>query len=298
MSIESLRDLVRGGQSAFGVGGSSTPEPWVYVKLASDFVTNGTANADTLLAFHPDPNTTYEIEGRFFLQAAATTTGARPGIKWPTAGVLQNAAWMMSPNSATAFSSRFWGNTAGANAASTGVAVANEGIYGQLQALLVTGGSVTGDFIVTLASEVAASDARIMANSFIRYRKAEAVVFGGGTEGPTGPMGPKSISLPDPTASEKVVLFHATEALTLSKLSAVLPGGSATPSVTYGIAFGPDVSAAGTAVVTAGVTVTSTTTGAQTTTFDNAVIPAGSYVWLITTAKSGTVPMLHVTLEF
>lgn len=110
--------------------------------------------------------------------------------------------------------------------------------------------------------------------------------------------GSKSISLPDPTASEKVVLFYTTEALTLSKVSAVLPGGSATPSITFGIAFGADVSAAGTAVVTAGVTVTSITTGVQTTTFDNAAIPAGSYVWLVTTAQAGTVPLLHVTLEF
>jgi hypothetical protein len=77
----------------------------------------------------------------------------------------------MSPSSATAFVTRFWGNTSAANAASTGVAVANEGIFGMVNAMFVTGGSPSGNFTITLASEIAASEARIMANSFLRYRE-------------------------------------------------------------------------------------------------------------------------------
>lgn len=145
--------------------------PWTYVILGSDFEVTTTTNSNiTGLFFTPEANLRYEVEGRFFLQAAATTTGARPGISWPAGGVSQNSAWMMSGSSATAFTSRIWGNTSTANAASTGVAVANEGQYGQLQALVVMGGSPSGNFQITLASEVAASAARMMTNSFIRYR--------------------------------------------------------------------------------------------------------------------------------
>lgn len=154
-----------------GVSGAASPDPWTYVKLTQAATTTAATNGVTALSFTPDPDTLYEIEGKFFLQAAATTTGPRPGIQWPSAGVLQNVAWVIAPISATAFASRFWGNTATANATSTGVAVANEGIYGTAQALLLTGPSVTGDFAITLASEVAGSEVRIMENSFIRYRK-------------------------------------------------------------------------------------------------------------------------------
>lgn len=145
--------------------------PWTYVILGSTFENSTTSNsAVTGLSFTPLANTRYEIEGRFILQAAATTTGPRPGIDWPNAGVSQNAAWIVAPKSATAFASRFFGNTNTANAASTGTAVVNEGIYSQMQAIMVTDGSISGDFQITLASEIASSASRMMVNSFIRYR--------------------------------------------------------------------------------------------------------------------------------
>ena len=145
-------------------------DPWNYVKLAVNATTTGTANIDTALAFAPPALSTVVFECQLFLRAAATTTGARPGLKWPTVGVLQNIARAESPSSATAAALRFWGNTAAANAAATGVAVANEGLFGQIQGTIVTGPVVTGNLIVTLASEVAASEVRIMANSWLRWR--------------------------------------------------------------------------------------------------------------------------------
>ena len=145
-------------------------DPWTYVKLAENAATTGTANIDTALAFAPPPLSTVIFEGQLFLQAAATTTGARPGLKWPTVGVLQNIARVESPSSATAAALRFWGNTSAANAAATGVAVANEGLFGQVQGTVVTGPVVVGNLIVTLASEIAASEVRIMANSWLRWR--------------------------------------------------------------------------------------------------------------------------------
>ncbi|KKL68158.1 hypothetical protein LCGC14_2127760, partial [marine sediment metagenome] len=70
-----------------------------------------------------------------------------------------------------------------------------------------------------------------------------------------------------------------------------------TPSVTWTIRHhATDRNNAGNAVVTAGTTTTSTTTGSDVTSFDDATIPADSYIWLETTAKSGTVTEIHVTL--
>ena len=50
--------------------------------------------------------------------------------------------------------------------------------------------------------------------------------------------------------------------------------------------------------MTGGRTTTSTTTGDVITTFNNAAIPANSYVWLTTTAVSGTVNTYHLTITY
>ena len=143
---------------------------WTYVKLKADAITTGIGNSDTLLAFTPLNNSHYEVEGKFFLESVAATTGVRPGIKWSTSGLLRNVAWMVSPNAVTSFASRFWGNTSPANAGALGVPTANEGAYGEVKAMFVTGNDVVGDFIITISSEIAGSQVKINEDSFIRYR--------------------------------------------------------------------------------------------------------------------------------
>lgn len=108
----------------------------------------------------------------------------------------------------------------------------------------------------------------------------------------------KSITFEDPTDSEDITIFYTDDAITITQLNAVLAGGSSTPSVTYTVRHSSDRSATGNEVVTSGSTVTSTTTGAEVTSFNDATIPAGSWVWLETTAQSGTVPEFHLTIEF
>ena len=78
----------------------------------------------------------------------------------------------------------------------------------------------------------------------------------------------------------------------------MLKNGTTTPSVTWTIRFNSDVSATGTEVVTSGTTTTSISTGSIVTSFNNASIPANSWVWIETTAQSGTVPQMNVTLQF
>jgi hypothetical protein len=106
----------------------------------------------------------------------------------------------------------------------------------------------------------------------------------------------KALTLPAPTATENVTLFYAARKLTVQSIRAVVRGAS--PSVTYTIRYGADRSGTGTEVKTGGSTVTSATSGDNVTTFDSATIPAGNWVWLRTTAKSGTVDEMNVTITF
>lgn len=115
-----------------------------------------------------------------------------------------------------------------------------------------------------------------------------------GPQGATGPTGPRNITILAPSASEDMSLFYTTNALTISKIAHVIRGGT---SVTFTIRYASTRSAAGTEVITGG-TVANSTTGATITSFSSATISAGSWVWLTTSAVSGTVNELAVTLEF
>lgn len=106
----------------------------------------------------------------------------------------------------------------------------------------------------------------------------------------------KTITIESPTASEDITLFFTDDAITITQLNAVSVG--TTPSVTYTIRHGSDRSATGNEVVTGGSTTTSTTTGDEVTSFNDATIPAGSWVWLETTAQSGTVTNTNITIEY
>jgi hypothetical protein len=117
-----------------------------------------------------------------------------------------------------------------------------------------------------------------------------------GSTGATGPMGPKSLTIINPTATEKIPLFFTTSALTVTQIRSLVTGTS--PSATFSLRFGTDVSGSGTEVVTSGITVTNTTTGLSTTSFNNASIAADRFVWLTTSATSGTVTALHVSVTF
>lgn len=117
-----------------------------------------------------------------------------------------------------------------------------------------------------------------------------------GTTGATGPMGPKSLAILNPTNAEDIILFFTTSSQTITQIRSTVMGTS--PSVTFSIRYGTDHSAAGTEVVTSGITVTNTTTGLSTTSFNNATIPANNFVWLTTSATSGTVTQLAVSLIF
>lgn len=107
-----------------------------------------------------------------------------------------------------------------------------------------------------------------------------------------GAIGPKSVTILSPSGAESLTLFYVNAASTVKQLTANIRGAG---SITVDIFYAPTPATSGTSLVTGGVAVTSTTI---TTSFSNAVIPANSYVRLATSAKSGTVTELAVSLDF
>ena len=113
--------------------------------------------------------------------------------------------------------------------------------------------------------------------------------------GPPGPMPPLVAWLSNPQANDRRILLRAPQALTISRVDAVLSGGTS-PSVSFSLRHGADVSAAGTAVTSTPMTVTSTTTGDLFTGFQAAVIPADHWLWLEVSAVAGSPAEMTVSL--
>jgi hypothetical protein len=114
--------------------------------------------------------------------------------------------------------------------------------------------------------------------------------------GPAGPMAPLVAWLASPQANDRRILLRAPQALTISRVDAVLTGGT-NPSVSVSLRHGADVSAAGTAATTDPIAVTSTTSGTASTSFQSPNIPAGHWLWLQVTAASGSPTGLSVSIE-
>ena len=107
----------------------------------------------------------------------------------------------------------------------------------------------------------------------------------------------KSITIENPSSSEDISYFFTNVAITVTEIRAVLVGSSV-PSVTWTIRHGTDRAAGGSEVVTGGTVTADTTTGSDVTSFDDETIVADSHVWVETTAQSGTVDSISISLFF
>lgn len=106
----------------------------------------------------------------------------------------------------------------------------------------------------------------------------------------------RSVLVEQPSDSEDLSLFFVDVAITIYQVNCIVSG--TTPSLTWTLRHAADRTAAGNEVVTGGTTTTSTTTGDNITSFDDPSIAANSHVWLETTAKSGTVDTVNVTIFY
>jgi hypothetical protein len=116
-----------------------------------------------------------------------------------------------------------------------------------------------------------------------------------GANGVNGFSPPVTMTIEYPTNAEKVPMFYTTQAITVTRLVSVLQG-TATPTVTFNVAYGPILSDTGTNIITTGWILNNTTYGAVNTTFNNASIGVNNWIWITTSAVTGTVNSLTVTV--
>ena len=107
-----------------------------------------------------------------------------------------------------------------------------------------------------------------------------------------------SITVEDPAADEDITIAFTEKAITITEMRAVLIG-SGSQSVTWTIRHhATDRTNAGIEVVTGGTATTGLTSGSDVTAFNDATIPADSFIWLETTAMVATVTELHITIVY
>lgn len=104
-----------------------------------------------------------------------------------------------------------------------------------------------------------------------------------------------AITVETPILDDNFALFFTSVEITVQQINFVLQGAT---DVTVFVNFDSDRSAGGTSVINAGTVVTSTTTGQEITSFDNAVIPADSWIWVEFTAVTGNPDEINVSLEY
>jgi hypothetical protein len=106
----------------------------------------------------------------------------------------------------------------------------------------------------------------------------------------------RTLTIESPSSSENISFFYTDKAITITKAAYAVRGSS--PSVTIDIHHSTDRSSGSpNELFGTNVAVTSTT-GTTNTTFNDATIPAGSFVWFISSASSGTNNELTITLTF
>lgn len=104
----------------------------------------------------------------------------------------------------------------------------------------------------------------------------------------------RSITVENPTGSENISMFYVDDNITIDKIVCVLLG--TVPSVTWGLNHATARSAASTSIVTG--TTTDITSGSTITSFADATVPSKSHIWLVTTATSGTITSLNLTVQY
>lgn len=108
------------------------------------------------------------------------------------------------------------------------------------------------------------------------------------------PIQSKTLTVENPGGAEAITMFFVDDAITVEKIKCVLTGTM--PLVTWGLNHATSRTASGTSIVTG--TTTDVTTGSTVTSFADATVPADSFVWFVTTATSGTIDSLSLTVQY
>lgn len=113
---------------------------------------------------------------------------------------------------------------------------------------------------------------------------------------PKAPKAPAVFRCRTHLAADKLPLLFSSSGITVADVRALVSGTG--PSTTFSLRYGADYSGACTKIKTEDITSTSTITGDSFSSFENAAIPAGSWLWLVVESISGTVLNLHISVRF
>lgn len=102
--------------------------------------------------------------------------------------------------------------------------------------------------------------------------------------------------LSSPSASEDAGGVRFNTDVTIGKVAAVIVGSGT--DITWTLRHSTDRNATGNEVITGGTTTSNKTTGQIITSFNDATIPVDSWMWLETTAKSGNIQWLNITVFY
>jgi len=230
------------------------------------------------------------------------------------AGAASNMTAASLGDNSRVFNSRFICDDTGSLISSGAIIpfsrVSNAGTLEMVSSEILSGANAPGDFVTAGAAGVAnfrgvrvegtldnSAGSTVNADGGNYFQATSGTItnrmFGGAGAAPTLS---KSITIEDPTATEDISIFFTNLAITITEIRAVVRGS--TPSVTWTIRHGTSRSATGAEVVTGGTTTTDQSTGSDVTSFDDATIVFDSFVWLETTAQTGTVDELAITIVY
>lgn len=146
-------------------------DPWTYITLGSNFSTSSATAVDvTGLSFTPSASTKYEIEAWLMTRTATATTGPRPGVGWPTAGVTDGVAYIQQTSAAGTNVLQNGNFNAAVLAPVGGLPNTTQSWPALIKANLVMTTGVTGTFRIQLASETAGTNVTVQAGSYLKYR--------------------------------------------------------------------------------------------------------------------------------
>lgn len=112
---------------------------------------------------------------------------------------------------------------------------------------------------------------------------------------PKTPTLSKSITIPDPVATDDITLFYTPVAITITGVYSHIEG---TTNVVFNVGHAATRTGTQLDVFTSDITLTSTAGQSNTTGFNDATIPANSWVWLEAVSVSGTPTLFHGTIVY
>ena len=102
----------------------------------------------------------------------------------------------------------------------------------------------------------------------------------------------KSVTIENPGGAENAVLWFTDRSIQIEWVRAIIKDGT---NITWTLKHGATL-ASGTEFVTSGTT--TTTAGSLVSSFDSPNVPQDSYIWLETSAVTGTPTQLNITISY